>query len=86
MYDIIHSIFGIAIALFTCFNILKLYKDNKVKGVSIIFVIFLCVFNSWNIFYLFSLNQTFAAISGVLVLIVNSIWFGQMLYYLRKES
>ena len=86
MFDLIHGTFGIAITIFTILNIIKLYKDKKVRGVSILFPIYLCIFNTWNIFYLFNLHQILASISGILVLIVNSIWLGQMIYYLKKES
>lgn len=85
MFDLIHGLFGIVAAVFTLLNVLKLYRDKKVRGISIIFMFYLCSFNVWNIFYLFSLQQTLGAVSGLFVLAANIIWFGQMIYYLRKE-
>ena len=85
MFDMIHALFGLVCAFFTLLNVHRLYKDKKVRGVSMLFMVYLCSFNVWNIFYLFYLGQTLAWISGVLVLAANIIWFSQMIYYIRKE-
>ncbi len=85
MYDMIHGCFGMAAALFTILNIVALYHDKEVKGVSMAFMVFLCVLSGWNIHYLTTLKQDIAAAGSVCLFIANVIWFAQMIYYLRKE-
>lgn len=86
MFDAIHATFGVLYTLITFLNILALNRDKKVRGISIHYMGFVCLFSTWNIFYLFNLEQYVAASSAVTYLTVNLIWITQMLYYLRLES
>lgn len=86
MYDMIHGCFGMLVALFTLMNIFTLHYDKKVKGVSMSFMVFICVFSGWNIFYLSQLGQYIAVAGAVGLFITNIIWFMQMVYYLILES
>ncbi len=86
MNDAIHGCFGIAAALFTLLNILTLYHDKKVRGVSMSFMVFICVLTGWNIYYLDTLGQDLAVAGAVGLFITNMVWFCQMVYYLILES
>lgn len=86
MNDAIHGCFGVAATLFTLMNIITLYHDKEVKGVCMSFVIFICIFTGWNIYYLGMLGQDLAVAGAVSLFIANVIWFGQMMYYLILES
>lgn len=86
MIDGIHGCFGVLAILFTLMNIIILAHDKEVKGVCMSFMIFLCIFTGWNIFYLTSLGQDVAVAGAVCLFIANVIWCGQMIYYLILES
>jgi len=55
--DAIHGCFGIAATLFTLLNILTLYHDKKVRGISMYFMAFLLVLSLWNVYYLDTLAR-----------------------------
>ena len=86
MNDAIHGCFGIAATLFTLLNVLALYHDKEVRGISMSFMVFLLVLSAWNIHYLDTLGQDLAVAGAVGLFITNMIWFTQMVYYLIKES
>ncbi len=84
--DIINGAFELAGGLFIFRSILKLNKDKEVKGVHWIHAAFFAFWGYWNLFYYPYLGQWISFIGGLGVVTANTIWLGQMIYYLRKEE
>ena len=83
--DIVNGLFEIIGGFILFLNIMSLYRDKQIKGVSIAPVIFYSAWGYWNLFYYPSLNQWWSFIGGILVVIMNSIWVGMAIYYKRKS-
>lgn len=84
--DIINSIFEVIGGIVLWLNIKKLYKDKEFKGVSIAPTAFFMLWGYWNLYYYPSLNQWASFWAGCLLVIANTIWVGQMVYYYRKNK
>ena len=79
--DQINGIFEGSASLFVIRNIWVLYKDKQVCGVSIISIGFFTLWGIWNLFYYPHLKQHWSFYGGVLIVITNIIWVGQMIFY-----
>lgn len=67
-------------------SVKKLHKDKMVRGVHWAPVAFFSAWGYWNLFYYAHLDQWLSWIGGVNIVLANSVWAGQMLYYVRKEK
>ena len=68
---------GVAIAL----SIVRLHRDKKVRGVNWLHVAFFMAWGFWNLFFYPHLGQWISFYGGVGVVLANTVWFGQMLWY-----
>jgi len=79
--DMINSSFELIAAPFILLSILKLYREKKVRGISCWHVLFFTCWGFWNLFYYPHLGQWSSFIGGLAIVVVNSIWVIQMIYY-----
>ena len=86
MEDIINGCFEVFAGLFTIHNCVRLYEDKEVKGVSILATFFFTLWGFWNLYYYPSLGQTWSFYGGIVIVITNSVWVSQMIYYSRKNK
>lgn len=84
--DNVNGFFELCGGLFILLSVFKLHKQKKVRGVSAIGIAYFATWGYWNIYYYPHLNQWFSFVGGLLVVVVNTFWLGQILYYLRKEK
>lgn len=84
--DIVNGIFELLGAPFTLLSILRLHKDKSVKGVSWIPIAFFSSWGFWNLFYYPCLGQWYSFFGGLTLVLTNTFWLCQMVYYLRKEK
>jgi len=84
--DTINGIFELFGGLFILLSIIKLHKDKKVKGISWLAVVFFTLWGYWNLYYYPHLGQTVSFWGGIGVVTMNTIWLGQMGWYIRKEN
>lgn len=82
--DSINSLFEFGGGFFVLLNCIKLHADKQVKGVSFVATAFFMVWGWWNIIYYPALDQWVSAIGAGSVAVVNTVWLGQMIYYMRK--
>ena len=85
MPDLINGLFEGLGALFLLQNVLRLHKDKIVRGVHWLPTSFFMLWGYWNLFYYPHLNQWLSFFGGLAIVIVNTVWLGQMIFYLRKE-
>lgn len=67
-------------------SILKLHREKKVAGVSLIHIAFFCLWGYWNIFYYPSIGQWWSASAAGALAASQTFWLGQLIYYSRKGS
>lgn len=84
--DIINGTYESCGAIFILTSILKLYKDKKVRGIHWVHTAFFTSWGYWNLYYYPHLNQWISFLGGIGIVIANSIWLFQIIYYLRKEK
>lgn len=84
--DNVNGLFELLGGLFIMLSCIKLYKDKKVRGVSVIAIIYFTLWGYWNIHYYPHLGQWVSFAGGLCVVTVNTIWLAMMIYYIRKEQ
>lgn len=62
-------------------NVLQLYRDKQVRGVSILTSAFFNSWGFWNLYYYPHLHQWWSFTGGLLIVAANTVWVGQMIYY-----
>ena len=83
--DSINGIFESVGCVFVLLNVLRLFHDKQVRGVSMIAVGFFTVWGFWNLAYYPSLSQWASALGAGGVAAANTIWLLQIMYYKRRE-
>jgi len=84
--DLINSLYEFCGGFVIILSIIKLHRDKMVKGVHWIQILFFMSWGYWNLFYYFHLDQFMSWIAGMFIVATNTIWFLQMIYYIRKEK
>jgi len=79
--DLINASFELFGTFFIILNIIKLYNDKKVNGVSWLAVMYFTLWGIWNLYYYPHLGQWASLIGGIGIAITNTIWLGQLIYY-----
>jgi hypothetical protein len=82
--DVVNGCYELFGAPFICLSIRKLAKEKKVHGVSWVHAFFFATWGFWNLYYYPSLGQWCSFIGGCAIVIANTIWLGQLIYYSRK--
>jgi len=84
--DKVNALFEAAGGMFVAMNVLRLHRDKKVRGVSIVAVSFFTVWGAFNLAYYPALDQRWSALGASSVALMNMVWLGQMVYYIQKEK
>jgi uncharacterized membrane protein YfcA len=84
--DLINGLFEITSGILFSLNIIKLYKDKRVMGTSLIPVAFFTLWGFWNLYYYPYLNQILSLLGGIVIAVMNTIWLSMAIYYKRKEK
>jgi hypothetical protein len=83
--DWLNGVFELAGGAFILFSCIKLYRDKRVRGVSFIHVGYFTLWGYWNIHYYMNLGQWMSLIGSLSVTLINTIWLGMMIHYIRRE-
>ncbi len=67
-------------------NIRQLHQDKTVKGIHIVPTMVFTFWGYWNCYYYPHLNQWISFMGGLVMVLLNTIWIGQMLYYKYGEK
>ena len=84
--DFLNGSFELAAGLFMTISIIKLHREKKVRGVSCIHVGYFTLWGYWNIYYYPYLDQWMSFFGGLSVVLINTVWLGQMIYYTIMEK
>lgn len=64
-------------------NVYRLYKDKEAKGVTFWATAFFMTWGYWNLYYYPHLDQWWSFAGGLSIVLANTVWLGQMIYYRR---
>jgi len=79
--DIVNGSYELLGAPFILLSVIKLAREKRVQGVSWVHAGFFASWGCWNLFYYPHLGQWFSFVGGIAIVIVNTIWLGQLIYY-----
>lgn len=83
--DNINGTYELVGGFFLFLNCLKLYRDKKIRGVSILATAFFASWGFWNLYYYPHLGQWMSFLGGICIVSFNTLWVGMMLWYTRLE-
>lgn len=83
--DIVNGSFESMGCFFVLLHVLRLLKDKKVRGVSVIATAYFTFWGFWNCYYYPHLGQWVSFVGGTSIALMNSVWVVLIMYYLRKE-
>lgn len=83
--DLINAAFEMAGGFFVLLSVRRAYLDKKVAGVSWLHVSFFTFWGAWNLYYYPSLGQYLSFYAGIFLVLVNTIWVSQLIYYSRVD-
>ena len=86
MHDTINGTFELIAGILLWINVIQLHKDKKISGVNIIPTAFFALWGYWNLYFYREVNCWHSWIGGIFVVIANTIWVCQMIYYAKKTS
>ena len=79
--DLINGGFEFFSGVLQILNIIRLVKDKKVQGISIVPFIFFTLWGYWNLAYYPLLGQTLSFAGGILIVTTNTIWLALYIKY-----
>lgn len=83
--DNINGLFELLGGVFVMLHCLRLYKDKKVKGISLVAIAYFALWGIWNIYYYPFLEQWASLIGSLFIVTMNTLWISMMVYYIMKE-
>jgi len=84
--DIVNGIYELFGAPFIFLSILKLHREKQASGISWIHACFFASWGFWNLFYYPHLDQWCSFVGGIMIVIANTIWLGQLLFYRNNRT
>lgn len=84
--DMINAVFEAMGGIMILNHCRVLYKAKTSKEISLISTMFFLSWGIWNIFYYYSLDQTFSWYCGLSIALANLLWIGLILYYRRNNN
>jgi len=84
--DLINSLFELSAGFFLWNNVRVLYRDKKVRGISILSIGVFTIWGYWNLYYYPFLDQWLSFLGGMLVVFANTVWVYLAIHYARKKG
>ena len=84
--DLVNGLFEFLGSVLLWKNVYQLYLDKMTRGVHWTATGFFAVWGYWNLYYYYPrLDQWWSFAGGISIVIANTIWLSQMLYYGRGK-
>ena len=84
--DMINALFESSAGLFLWNNVRLLFKQKRVRGVSVLSTAVFTLWGFWNLYYYPHLNQWWSFFGGLWVVTANTTWVYLALHYRKKEK
>jgi len=79
--DFINGLFESCGGFFILFSVIKLHREKTVHGVHWVHTSFFTSWGFWNLYYYPTLDQWFSFYGGLFLVLTNTFWLGQLIYY-----
>ena len=83
--DLINAAITAGGGCFVWLNVLRLRRDRIVRGIHWIPVLYFTSLGYWHLYYYPFLKQWASFVAGVSIVLANTVWLCQIIYWLRKE-
>lgn len=83
--DVTNGLFELLGAGFIVLSIMRVLRDEKVRGVNWLHVGFFSLWGLWNLYYYPSLDQWWSLTGGVFIFLANTVWLTLLVYYSHRE-
>ena len=84
--DTINGSYEILGGLALAWNCVRTYLDKEIKGISLASMLFFTSWGYWNLYYYPHLNQWVSTVGAAVMVLFNTIWMGQAIYYTRNNK
>jgi uncharacterized membrane protein YfcA len=84
--DLINGLFELGGGILLTLNCLRLYKDKALRGVSPLPTVFFTSWGFWNLYFYPSVNAWYSFYGGLLIVVINCFWLGQIIFYSRRKN
>lgn len=84
--DVANAVFEGGLAVMIGNNIRALYRDKRVRGVSLLTTAWVTAWGFWNLYFYPAVNAWFSFYAGIGVVLANAVWLGLALYYATADE
>jgi len=84
--DFVNALFLLGATLFMGLNIIQLYKDKMVRGVSVWPFVYFLLWNLYSLYYLVHLNQLVSFVLELFFMAVSLFYVCQIMHYKKMEK
>jgi len=83
--DAINGLLELGGGAFIALSCAKLYRDKRVRGVSLWHSAYFTAWGFWNLYFYPAYGAWLSFVGGIGVVALNSLWLGMMAWYLWRE-
>ncbi len=83
--DQINCCFEVIAGLLLTLNVIRLHRDKQVRGIHIAPMAFMAIWGFWNLYFYPYIGAPWSFLGGIVVVSVNTVWVGQMVYYQKRR-
>lgn len=80
--DVINGVFEMGGGLMVGMNCWRIYRDKKILGMSTAPTAFFMLWGYWNLYFYPAVNAWMSFVGGAVLVVMNTIYMGQLVYYL----
>jgi len=84
--DFVNGAYELLGGVFIFFHCYRLFRQKKVRGVSLTAIAFFASWGVWNLYYYPSLNQWCSFTGGIGIVAMNTLYISMLIYYILKEK
>lgn len=79
--DLVNGLLEVGGAVVLTANVVRLHRDQEVRGVSPWPTAFFTLWGLWNCYFYPANGFMLSMVGGMLLVVVNTIWLGQVFHY-----
>lgn len=84
--DIINAAFELTAGLLLWLNVVHLHRDKRIQGIHFAPTALFTAWGVWNLYFYPNVGCWWSFVAGILVVVANGTWLGQLIYYRYKQN
>ena len=84
--DTINGVYEMTGSIALAWNCVTTYRDKEIKGISLASMVFFTSWGYWNLYYYPSLHQWMSTLGAAMMVLFNTIWLFQAMYYIEQAK